>query len=276
MSFIQDDIQERTFTQNDCDVIKGEKSSHRFKSYFTLIGNGVQTPASPGSRRSEHNELITSHVKKGWNSQDFATFQFNCAACQKCKPLRIPTQNFVSPKRSHRRTINRNTDLSFEVIEASDIMPLSYELYKLYDRYLSARHSNSSMNDPIWRKTYNIFKSKLSAHKEICILKLNDQIVGCALLYHDQECLVGNYCFFDPELTKTRSLGTYMDLRLFQYAKDTGRSHVYLGATNRESAHLGHKVQYPNAEVYENEKWIPVEQAYPDLKQKRALPKNQR
>lgn len=236
----------------------------RFNSHihFSLIRNGAIVQTNPERYRDDNNTAIINAVKNGGISQAYLAIDFNCASCNACKPIRIAMDNTTLSRRSHKRITKKNADLIFAVTAPDN----TDDYFNLYLRYLNARHPNSNMLDEKQSQIRDRFNFESLIHKEMATLKNQQgEVVAVTLLFSDSQCLIADYCFFDPELSKSRSLGTYMDLRLIQHAKDTGRSHIYLGAVNRFSRSLSYKTQYLGAEIHENGHWVPIRQIYPDI-----------
>ena len=62
------------------------------------------------------------------------------------------------------------------------------------------------------------------------------------------------YSFFNPTL-KSRSLGTFMVLDLFEIARELQLNWLYLGYFVDGSQKMGYKARFEPAEVFQNGQW---------------------
>ncbi len=112
---------------HDCNYLPGREAT-------TLFAD----PRFPKNTR-----LYTALADCGFRRSGEHLYIPHCSRCSACIPVRIPVDEF-SPGRSQKRTLKRNRDL---VIREQ---PAEYneEHFRLYEKYLRARHPGGGMDNP--------------------------------------------------------------------------------------------------------------------------------
>lgn len=145
-----------------------------------------------------------------------------CVGCRACISVRVPVDAFV-PGRAQKRCLARNEDLDVRVVPALR----TAENFALYRHYLDARHAGGGMDDPA-PENFDAFLACTWSPTDFMEFRLDGALVALAVTDVVPDALSAVYTFYAPEHAY-RSLGTYAILRQVQRARDTGRSHLYLG-----------------------------------------------
>ena len=248
-------INKSTVTDKSCSYLPEMQARFRMASVHPVMGGTVlASSAQLVNQREESNKVITGLVEQGWISQPFCAISMACDSCSACKPGRVDVTKF-QPSKDQRRKILRNKDTVFKVVT-----PLaSTEHFGLYQRYIRARHPSSSMAS----KDMNDFRAMILGQSTIAELYLGGELIACSTLKENEDSIVVDYTFFDPDRSKWRGLGGYMDVKIFEYARSTGRQYVYLGAINEQSQTLSHKGKDIGSEYHNGEKWVPYSKRVP-------------
>ena len=172
----------------------------------------------------------------------------HCRDCNACVPTRIPVARF-KPKRSQRRVLNRNTDLSIRLEPAT----FSQRYYELYERYLHGRHQDGDMYPPSADQFRSFLLSQWSNSVFLCSY-LEDELVAVAVTDQQPDGLSAIYTFFDPERSG-RGLGTFSVLKQIELCRENGLSNLYLGYWIRESRKMRYKIEYRPVELFIKGRW---------------------
>jgi|TARA_R110000822_G_scaffold127396_4_gene262855 arginine-tRNA-protein transferase len=151
--------------------------------------------------------------------------------------------------RSQRRTINRNADLSTEVLPAP-----SAQAYPLYERYINGRHRDGDMFPPS-REQFDSFLGESSATTAYVHFYAEGALVAVAVTDILDDGLSAIYTFYDPDLNK-RSLGVYGILWQISHAKSLNLPYVYLGYWIRDCQKMAYKTDYRPIELLINSRWV--------------------
>lgn len=172
-----------------------------------------------------------------------------CDGCEACIPVRVPVQQFA-PRRSQRRVWQKNSDLQV----VAKPCQFKVEHFKLYGRYLAARHSTGSIKD---RPTPHSYMESLSSYWSktgFYEFRLAQRLVAVAVVDHLKGGLSAVYTFFEPEL-EWRSLGVYAVLWEIEEAKRLQRDWLYLGYWIQECQKMSYKIEYQPIEIFYQGKW---------------------
>jgi len=171
-----------------------------------------------------------------------------CAQCKLCIPVRIPVEQF-KPNRAQRRCLRRNQDLDIHIVEAK----YSEEHFKLYRRYMSARHAGGGMDkdDP------EAYQSLIGAHwcdSRLIEFRLQNRLVAVAVTDQFPQGMSAVYTFFDPDLN-SRSLGVFAVLTEIRLLQEAARSCLYLGYWNPQTPKMAYKNNYAPLEFFNQNGW---------------------
>ncbi len=175
----------------------------------------------------------------------------DCAACNRCQPVRVRVREFA-PRRRHRRIRKRNQDIRWRIAPIRE----THEHWPLYEAYIAARHAAGDMYPPDpeeFRRfllTQTQFGFLLEGH-------LDGQLVVVSVVDRLQSGLSAIYTFFDPACSD-RSLGTAAILRQIELADELEMPFLYLGYWIRELPAMSYKSDFAPLDVYRNEQWQPM------------------
>lgn len=173
----------------------------------------------------------------------------HCQGCNACVPARIPV-NLFSPKRSQRKNINRNSDVTVTQTPAR----YSEEVYKLYKKYISIQHRDGDMYPP----SIEQFESFLVGCPEFCSFyefRQDGKLLAVAVTDQLDRGLSAIYTFYDPDEAK-RSLGRYCILWQIEETRRLGLDYLHLGYWIKDCRKMSYKIQYRPLEVYINNRWV--------------------
>lgn len=176
----------------------------------------------------------------------------NCKGCNACVSVRVPTESFQL-KRKHRKTLNRNKDLSVKVIPARFVP----EHYDLYERYINERHADGDMYPP----TEDQYRSFLTLDKSFCqLVEFRDpsgKLVAVSAMDTLNHGISAIYTFFDPDQPR-RSLGVFVVLWLILHARYNHLPFVYLGYWIESCSKMNYKTEYQPLEQLKDNHWYPL------------------
>ena len=175
----------------------------------------------------------------------------HCTQCRACVPARIPAADFV-PNRQQKRILKRNSDL--QVTRRRPAM--TEELYQLYSRYITARHSDGDMYPPS-REQFRSFLVSEDGFCEFNEFRLDGRLLAVAVTDRLNNGLSAVYTFFDPD-EAPRSLGRYAILWQIEQARQVGLPAVYLGYWIRNCRKMSYKTEYRPLEMLINQRWVRV------------------
>lgn len=166
-------------------------------------------------------------LESGWRRSGAVFYRNECAGCSLCIPMRVGASAF-EPSPSQKRCARRNADIELE------LSPLEFreDRYRLYRRYLEARHAPESGPEGTERNAYARFLLETSVPGAITDYYLRSEgrriLVGNGYLDVLPNGLSSVYYAFDPEHCR-RSLGVFSVLREIGLCADMGKQWYYLG-----------------------------------------------
>ena len=192
--------------------------------------------------------LYSELSRRGFRRSGNHIYRPDCKRCKECIASRVPVMTFEA-SRSQRRTINRNADLSTEVLPAP-----STQAYPLYERYINGRHRDGDMFPPS-REQFDSFLGESSATTAYVHFYAEGALVAVAVTDILDDGLSAIYTFYDPDLNK-RSLGVYGILWQISHAKSLNLPYVYLGYWIRDCQKMAYKTDYRPIELLINSRWV--------------------
>jgi len=172
----------------------------------------------------------------------------NCPKCDACQPIRIPVEKFT-PNRSQRRALKRNADLTVKCLPAR----FEQEHFELYRRYLSSRHTGSSMENPDTGEYMNFLTSDWS-ETYFYEFRQNGRLVAVSVADKLVQGLSAVYTFFDPD-DHSRGLGNFVVLWLIKETQSLQLHWLYLGYLIDQCKKMQYKSRYQPAEVFRQGRW---------------------
>ncbi len=221
-----------TTPAHDCSYLAGEKANTLFVDPLAHIDTDVYSALSAvGFRRSG------SHIYRPY-----------CQQCNACIPVRVPVAHF-KPRRSQKRVLHANKNLRVRKLRPR----LTDEYYRLYERYINARHGDGDMFPPDIEQ----FRSFLvDGRSEAMFIEYREhnQLFAIAVVDQLNDGLSAIYTFFEPEF-ESRSPGVFAILDLIQQTRALGLPYLYLGYWIKQSQKMNYKMDYQPMETYLDNQW---------------------
>ena len=153
-------------------------------------------------------------------------------------------------KRRHRRILKENADTTMVKVAPK----LSEEYFTLYDRYLTARHSDGDMY-PASRDQFRSFLVDRRCEASFLEIRVSEKLLAVILMDELNDGLSAIYSFFDPD-QKSRAPGVLAILRLIEETQRLRLNYLYLGYWIKQCNKMNYKLDYKPIELYINNKWI--------------------
>lgn len=196
-------------------------------------------------------ELYTQLSEYGFRRSGDHLYRPRCGSCQACIPIRVPVNQFNISK-SQTRCIRKNSDLHITDVSSID----NDECYELYEKYISARHSDGDMF-PASRKQYSEFLSSEWGTTHYLELRTKAKLIAVAVTDILDNAVSAIYTFYDPDEEK-RSLGRFCILRQIQWARELGLDYLYLGYWIKKCQKMNYKIDYRPFQLMINNTWINI------------------
>lgn len=196
--------------------------------------------------------LYDSLMQVNFRRNGSVVYRPNCRNCSDCRMIRIPVGVFEL-NRAQRRCLSRNRDLlvAIEPAEPTD------EKHALYRRYLQARHTSESPDDDAMDGSREEFESFLYTScvntEDVVFRDGSGKLLAVSVVDREPRSLSAVYCYYDPEESARRSLGTFSILTLVEEARRRGLDNVYLGYWLGDSRKMNYKSAFQPSEI-----WTPV------------------
>lgn len=175
-----------------------------------------------------------------------------CDGCRLCQPLRVPVDVF-KPSRSQRRARKKCLDqFSVHIGQPS----LDDERLDLYARYQALQHGAHAQSAD--EKSYRRFLVETITHTiELSWRDEAGKLIGVGILDVTPDALSSVYFYWEPSLAKL-SLGTYSALVEIDLCRTWNKAYYYLGYLVPGSKTMSYKAEFPAAEVWVGDRWIPL------------------
>lgn len=202
-----------------------------------LDGRSARLPLRLPVRRLRPRELST-RLAVGDRRQGLLLYRTACESCQACEPIRLDVNQFAANK-TQRRVLRRgDTQITTE------IGPLQATLEKvdLYNKHKHLRGLTSGERI-IDIDGYTSFLGESCCDTFELRYRVNDTLVGVAIIDRGSDALSAVYCYFDPE-HESLSPGVYSILKQVELAQRWGLEYVYLGLYIEQCASMSYKSRY--------------------------------
>ncbi|NRA87830.1 MAG: arginyltransferase [Rhizobiales bacterium] len=204
-----------------------------------------------GKNATDYFEQLSQH---GFRRSQNIAYIPACKACNACRSARIIINGFKFSK-SQRRVLNKNKDL---IRKIKPNHPSSQQ-YRLFNRYINARHSDGEMsNMGVMDFAKMIAESNVNTKLFEYYLPNEeteeDTLVAVALTDIMSDGVSMVYSFFEPSLEKT-SIGKYLILDHIRYSQENKLPYVYLGFYIDGSKSMEYKNQYQPQEQFDGTEW---------------------
>ncbi|MCW8908141.1 MAG: arginyltransferase [Sedimenticola sp.] len=197
--------------------------------------------------------LYSTLIDQGFRRSGGLVYRPDCPDCRGCVSLRVPVQEFT-PRRSQRRVWQRNLD-RFHVREES--VENNPEHYRLFERYISARHQDGSMANTTENEFHQFIASSWSDTRGFSFYHDN-RLVAVAVSDILPQGLSAVYTFFDPAYQQS-SPGVYTILWQIEECRQRNLPWLYLGYWIDACDKMAYKKEYLPHEAFLDDRWIRVE-----------------
>ncbi len=187
-------------------------------------------------------------ARAGFRRSGEHVYRPHCGHCRACIPVRVPVEAF-RPDRSQRRCLARNADVSLQIRAGT----FEADHFRLYRRYMQARHPGGSMDDDdptIYRRLIGAAWSDTRLFE----FRIDSRLLAVAIVDRMPDSLSAVYTFFDTDEAR-RSPGTLAILAQIEQARQEGLRHVYLGFWNPRSAKMAYKNRFRPLEYFDGRRW---------------------
>ena len=187
-------------------------------------------------------ELLANGYRRNGNCM----YNMRCPDCTLCVPIRIRPERFHK-NRNQRRVWKKNQDVHVEVAP----LTMSRENIALLQRFLSARFPAGKSSAESYYSGF--FITTISRCFEIRY-KLEDRLLGVAIVDAAPDWLNAVYFYFDPE-QGARSPGTLNILTLNNICLRHGMKYLYLGYWIEGHPGMSYKNCFRPHELLLDEEW---------------------
>ncbi len=185
-----------------------------------------------------------ARMNQGWRKFGAFLFRPVCAACQECRPIRIPIERFT-PDRSQTRTLKRNADLSVRLAFPG----VDTARMDLYTRYHNAQATRKGWPD---RERDSEDYAMQFVHNPIPGVEISvwegDMLRGILLTDITPNTVSAIYHYHDPD-ERERSLGTFLILQTVALAQRLNKPYVYLGFYVAGCGSMAYKNRFRPCEI---------------------------
>lgn len=187
----------------------------------------------------------------GYRRQGRHIYRPECNQCKACVATRVIVDEFKW-KRRFKRVLNINKDIEIRPCDQYEFS--QQELFELYSKYITARHSDGPMYPPSIETMRNILYLEHDRSDFHLVGLLNGKVVFLAQTDALVDGLSANYTMFDPDLPD-RSLGIFAILTQIQYAQRLELPYLYLGFSLKAVQNMRYKLEFHPQQHFIDEEW---------------------
>jgi len=210
----------------------------------------VSVFADPEATLSQ--SLYDQLARLGFRRSGSDLYRPACPGCTACVPVRVPLPYRRS--RNQQRIWNRNRNLQCRILEPG----FNDEHFSLYRRYLRSRHAGGGMDEST-PEQYLDFLTSYWSETRFIEFRQDGALLGVAVTDYLRDALSAVYTFFDPELSRRRSLGTFGILYQLELAQELGLDWLYLGYWIEECRKMSYKSRFRPFEAMLNGRWTRID-----------------
>lgn len=184
-------------------------------------------------------------IERGWRRFGNYVFRPRCAACRKCRPLRILLNQF-RPSRSQRRVLNKNARIEVSITRPH-VTDEHVALFNAYHRDMTIRRQ--------WPENptsfQNYYESFIGGHYPFAHefqYRENERLIGVGLVDVMNQSLSSVYFYHDPAWRK-RAPGTFSILTEISWGISQSLRYSYLGYWIQENQSMNYKARFEPHEL---------------------------
>lgn len=196
-------------------------------------------------------------LRRGWRRFGREFFRPACQACQQCRSLRIPVEDFTC-SRSQRRCLQRNESVRV-MVQPPTCSPEHVRLYNAYHADMHVRKGWPWREITAFAYEQTFVQGGEGFAREFLYWE-EDQLVGIGLADVLPTALSSVYFFHDPQL-RSRGLGVFSILQQLRFCQQHGLRHQYLGYWVAGCDSMAYKSHYRPHELLRH---FPADDEVPD------------
>lgn len=186
-------------------------------------------------------------LSAGYRRNGNCLYDMQCPDCRACIPIRLHPSEF-RPNRNQRRTIKKNRDVELTILP----LQADLETIELCEKFLVSRYPRENNSASGYYRDFFLNNIVNSAQLQY---RVDDRLVGTAIIDIGYNWLNGVYFYFDPNESK-RSLGTYNVLKLIDLCLEWEVEYLYLGYLIRSVPAMSYKSKFRPHYLFEGKKWL--------------------
>lgn len=188
-------------------------------------------------------------VRHGFRRSHRIVYRPDCPGCNACTPVRVVVPEFAASE-SQRRVIRRNG-----AVAIAERPPIATpEQYRLFRRYVEARHSDGEMSAMDYDDFRGMIEDTPVPSMAVEFRASDGTLHGTCLVDRLEDGMSAVYSFFDPTLASA-SLGTFMVLWLIERVRSEGQRYAYLGYWIESSPKMSYKARFKPLEALGADGW---------------------
>lgn len=200
-------------------------------------------------KASVNHSLYSELSELGFRRSGNYLYRPHCKHCCACIPVRVPVDKFT-PSRKQKRVIRKNQDLKVSIVPAH----FGEEHYRLYEQYISAKHSDGDMYPPS-AEQFSSFLLSDWGNTYFYEFRQGTELLAVAVCDEMQNGLSAVYTFYAPD-AYDRSLGVFAILWQIEETRQRKLPALYLGYWIKECQKMNYKTEYKPLEMFLNNQWI--------------------
>lgn len=189
--------------------------------------------------------LLEQLIERGWRRFGNYVFRPRCAACRKCRPLRILLDQF-RPSRSQRRVLNKNSHVEVSVTRPK-VTDEHVALFNAYHRDMTARREWPD-NPTSFQNYYESFIGGQYRFAREFQYRDGGDLIGVGLVDVMKQGLSSVYFYHDPAWRKL-SPGTFSILTEINWGISSSLRYSYLGYWIHENQSMNYKARFQPHEL---------------------------
>lgn len=223
--------------------------------------NETACPYLPGRRErklitelrgTDADRLYSRLSRAGFRRSHGFAYRPSCSDCTACVPVRVVASAFT-PRRTLARVARANRDVTAEIMPSR----VTEEQFRLFSRYLNARHGDGEMAGMTTRDYRSMVEDSFLDTRLVEFRDPDGRLIAACLADWLEDGPSAVYSYFEPDLGR-RSLGSYVVLWLIEEARRRGLPYTYLGYWIGASPKMAYKARFQPLEGLGPAGWQPL------------------
>ncbi|CAH0525575.1 arginyltransferase [Vibrio hippocampi] len=212
----------------------------------SYLANQMEQVAVVLEQSYHYQDAFEMLLANGFRRSGNTIYKPHCRQCQACQAIRVSIPDFT-PSKSQKRLNNKCQALTWQLKQQLD-----EGWYSLYERYITARHSDGSMYPPNTQVFHDFAKCGWLTMHYLHIYE-GEKLVAVAVTDVLSNSASAFYTFFDPDYPL--SLGTYAVLCQIELCQQRQFQWLYLGYQIDECAAMNYKTRFVPHQRLVNQRW---------------------